>query len=308
MKSGILLIILSGLSFLIVNFLVKILGGGEEIFGFQFQRYPAHELVLARSIVSFSISAYIIRKRQLPFLGQNRSWLLIRGASGTIALTIFFYTIHELPLAVASTVQYLSPVFTVIMATFLVGDRIIRSQWFYILLSFAGVCLIALSKILDFDEGSAPISPYWLGLGVISSAFSGLAYNAIIRLKPTDEPITIVMYFPLLAIPIMSFLCLFEFTMPKGNEWLMLLAIGIFTQIAQILLTRALHADSTSVIMPFQYLGAIYAFLIGYFVFDEQLSLIVNIGIIAILSGVVGNVLLRRKKTVDLSNGTKDRT
>jgi drug/metabolite transporter (DMT)-like permease len=293
---------------MIVNFLVKILGGGEEIFGIQFQRYPAHELVLARSIVSFSISAYIIRKRQLPFLGHNRSWLLIRGASGTIALTIFFYTIHELPLAVASTVQYLSPVFTVIMATFLVGDRIIRSQWFFILLSFAGVCLIALSKILDFDEGSAAISPYWLGLGVISSAFSGLAYNAIIRLKPTDEPITIVMYFPLLAIPIMSFLCLFEFTVPQGNEWFMLLAIGIFTQIAQILLTRALHADSTSVIMPFQYLGAIYAFLIGYFVFDEQLSLIVNIGIIAILSGVVGNVLLRRKKTVDLSNGTKDRT
>jgi drug/metabolite transporter (DMT)-like permease len=305
-KNGILLIILSGLSFMIVNFLVKVLGGGQEIFGLEFQRYPAHELVLARSIVSFSISAYIIKKRRLPFFGLNRSWLFIRGASGTIALTIFFYTIHELPLAVASTVQYLSPIFTVILATFLVGEKVIRSQWFFIILSFSGVCLIALSKILVVSDQTTSISPFWLGLGVISSAFSGLAYNAIIRLKPTDEPITIVMYFPLIAIPIMSFVCLFEFTTPIGIEWFVLLAIGIFTQIAQILLTRALHADSTSVIMPFQYLGAIYAFLVGYFVFDEGLSLIVNLGIVAILAGVLGNVILRRKKAVNLVDESND--
>ncbi len=295
MNKGIFLIILSGISFMIVNFLVKLLGT-ETILpnGVTLQKYPAHELVLARSIVSFSISAYIIRKRKIPFFGYNHSWLLVRGISGTLALTIFFYTLHHLPLAVASTVQYLSPIFTVLLATFLIGERVLKTQWIFILISFSGLLLIAFSKFIYTDE-SMIISPLWLGLGVISAGFSGLAYNAIVRLKPTDEPITIVLYFPMIATPIMAFICLFEFTFPQGIEWLMLVAIGIFTQIAQILLTRALHSESTSVIMPFQYLGAIYAIVIGYFAFDENLSLLVTIGISTILIGVLGNVILRKK-------------
>lgn len=296
MNRGILLIILSGLSFLIVNFFVKLLGSDTVLWdGSKLQTYPAHELVLARSIVSFAISAYVIQHRKIPFFGHNKKWLIIRGLSGTIALTIFFYTLHFLPLAVASTVQYLSPIFTVLQAIFLVGERVLKAQWMFILISFTGVLLMAASRFIETDD-SVVISPLWLGLGVLSAGFSGIAYNAIVRLKPTDEAITIVLYFPMIAGPIMALFCFFDFTMPKGIEWLILLAIGVFTQIAQILLTKALHAESTSIIMPFQYLGAIYALILGYLVFDERLSFLVLIGIATILLGVIGNVLLRRRK------------
>ena len=93
----------------------------------------------------------------------------------------------------------------------------------------------------------------------------------------------------------MVLLCFHSFTMPQGIEWFILLLIGIFTQFAQILMTRALHLGTASTITPFQYLGAIYAFLIGYFVFDETLSLIVNIGICLVISGVVVNAVLRKR-------------
>jgi len=56
----------SGLCFVAVNFFVKILGAGSEqeiIEGVQ--SYPAHELVLARSIVSFAISLFIIKRKKL---------------------------------------------------------------------------------------------------------------------------------------------------------------------------------------------------------------------------------------------------
>src|SRR3989338_2200138 len=117
MKKGILYIILSGLSFTVVNFFVKLLGNPDStILGQGLQKYPAHELVLARSIVSFSISLFIIKQRKLPVFGVNKKWLLVRAIAGTIALTLFFYSIHYLPLAVASTVQYLAPIFTVLFA------------------------------------------------------------------------------------------------------------------------------------------------------------------------------------------------
>lgn len=296
MNKGILYIILSGLCFIVVNFFVKLLGAGDSqdlIEGLQ--KYPGHELVLARSIVSLAISLFVIKQRKIPVFGNNKKWLIIRGVSGTIALTIFFYTIHYLPLAIASTIQYLAPIFTVILAMIILKEKVKNLQWFFIGLSFSGVALIALDKLMDANSGPDQISFFWLGLGLIAAVFSGLAYTAIIKLKSTDAPITIVLYFPMIALPIMVLLCFHRFTMPQGIEWLILLLIGIFTQFAQILMTRALHLGTASTITPFQYLGAIYAFLIGYFVFDETLSLIVNVGICLVISGVIVNAVLRKR-------------
>lgn len=296
MNKGILYIILSGLSFLVVNFFVKIMGTGpsQSIFP-GMQKFPAHELVLARSIISFAISYYVIKHKGLTVLGNNKKWLIIRGTAGMIALTIFFYSIHYLPLAIASTVQYLAPIFTVLFALILLKEKVVKLQWLFIVIAFIGVGLISFNNYLSSDKDIVLINYTWLGLGVLSSAFSGLAYTAIIKLKATDTPINIVIYFPMLSIPIMSIWCLFDFVMPHGIEWLILLIIGIFTQIAQVLLTRALHEDKASIITPFQYLGAIYASMIGYFIFDEHLSFIVYIGILLILLGVVSNALLRKQ-------------
>ena len=296
MNKGILYIILSGLCFIVVNFFVKLLGAGDSQDLVQgLQKYPGHELVLARSIVSFAISLFVIKQRKLPVFGNNKKWLIIRGVSGTFALTIFFYTIHYLPLAIASTIQYLAPIFTVILAMIILKEKVKTLQWFFIAISFSGVALIALDKLTETTSGPDQISFFWLGLGLIAAVLSGLAYTAIIKLKSTDAPITIVFYFPMIAMPIMILLCFYSFTMPQGIEWLFLLIIGIFTQFAQILMTRALHSGSASTITPFQYLGAIYAFLLGYFVFDETLSLIVNIGICLVISGVIVNALLRKR-------------
>lgn len=296
MNKGILYIILSGLCFIIVNFFVKILGAGPNQMVFDnIQHYPGHELVLARSVISFSLSLFVIKRKGIPVFGNNKKWLIIRGLSGTIALTIFFYTIHTLPLAIASIVQYLAPIFTVIFAMILLKEKVREIQWIFILLSFSGVALIGVDKLLSTSDGTSDISFFWLGLGVLSAVLSGVAYTAIMKLKTTDQPITIVMYFPMVAIPIMVIFCLFEFTMPTGIEWLFLLVIGIFTQFAQILMTKALHEGSAATITPFQYLGAIYAFLIGFFIFDEQLSWVVYVGMCMAIVGVVVNAIIRNR-------------
>jgi drug/metabolite transporter (DMT)-like permease len=299
MKKGILFIVLSGLSFLVVNFFVKLFGMGEEQHLFSnLQKIPAHELVLSRSIISFTISSVIIKRKKLPFFGVNKKWLLVRGFSGMIALTIFFQTIHTLPIAVASTVQYLAPIFTMIFTMLFLGERILKLQWIFVLIAFIGVTLIGLNALI-MKSNPVKLDFFWLTLGVISAAFSGIAYTAIVKLKATDAPINIVSYFPMLSIPIMSVWCFFDFVMPKGIEWILLLVIGIFTQIAQVLLTKALHQESTSLITPFQYLGSIYALLMGYFIFDERLNFLIIIGVGLILLGVIANILIKawqRKK------------
>ena len=290
---------LSGLSFLVVNFFVKLFGMGPEnnvIPGLQ--KIPAHELVLARSIISFSISSSIIVYRGLPFFGTNKKWLTIRGFSGMLALTIFFQSIQHMPIAVASTIQYLAPIFTMLFAMIILKEKILKIQWLFVLLAFIGVLLIGFNGLIQSDS-PVPLNPLWVGLGVLSAACSGIAYVAIVKLKSTDQPINIVSYFPMMAIPVMSFWCLFEFVMPVGIEWLILILIGICTQIAQISLTRALHFESSSLIMPFQYLGSVYALLVGYLILDERLNAVVIIGVFVILLGVVFNTIVKSRKLIN---------
>jgi drug/metabolite transporter (DMT)-like permease len=299
MKKGILFIVLSGLSFLVVNFLVKLFGmGSEQTIFVGLQKIPVHELVLSRSIISFTISYFIIKRKKLPLFGVNKKWLLIRGFAGMIALTIFFETIHQLPIAVASTIQYLAPIFTMIFTLVLLRERIFKLQWLFVLIAFIGVTFIGLNALI-LKSNPVKLDYFWLTLGVISAAFSGIAYTAIVKLKETDNPINIVSYFPMLSIPIMTVWCFFDFVMPKGIEWFLLLVIGIFTQIAQVLLTKALHQESASLITPFQYLGSIYAMLMGFFIFEEHLNILIIIGVALILVGVVANTLIKAfsKKT-----------
>lgn len=276
-----------------MNFFVKLFGIGPTnsvIPGLQ--KIPAHELVLARSIISFSISSTIILYRGLPFFGNNKKWLTIRGLSGMMALTIFFQSIQHMPIAVASTIQYLAPIFTMIFALFILKEQILKIQWLFVFLAFSGVILIGFNNLFQ-AESTLILDPFWLGFGVLSAAFSGIAYVAIVKLKETDKPINIVSYFPMLAIPVMSVWCLFDFVMPNGIEWLILLLIGICTQIAQVSLTKALHYESSSLIMPFQYLGSVYALLVGYLILNERLNTLVVIGVFIILIGVVLNTFVK---------------
>ncbi|MNJ86212.1 4-amino-4-deoxy-L-arabinose-phosphoundecaprenol flippase subunit ArnE [compost metagenome] len=294
MIKGIVYIILSGMAFFVVNFFVKMLGNPANSIIPDLQQYPAHELVFFRSLVSFSISAAIIKHRGLSILGNNRRWLLLRGTAGMLALTLFFFTLHKLPLAIASTLQYLSPIFTVLIASRLFHEKVTKLQYFSSLIAFIGVVFIGLNGLTGGFDGQKP-DLFWMVIGIVSAILSGLAYNAISKLKETEETINIVIYFPMLALPLTGIWCLFDFTFPQGIEWLILLTIGVFTQIAQVCMTRAFLSTNTAVVAPFQYIGAIYALLSGWFVFNEKLELASLIGVCLVVFGVITGAIFRTK-------------
>src|SRR5690606_22522507 len=116
--------LLSSFCFALINICVKILADPKvdhthlgRIFE-DMQIYPVHELVFFRSLISLVICVSIVKARGIPFFGNNKKWLLIRGIAGATALTTFFFTIQNVPLAISTTVQYLSPIFTVLFAIY----------------------------------------------------------------------------------------------------------------------------------------------------------------------------------------------
>ena len=256
--------------FAAVNLLVKFL-----------PHLPATELVLFRSLITFAISYSLLKKKKLYPWGNNKPWLLIRGVAGTTALTIFFYTLQKMPLSAAVTVQYLSPFFTAFIAGFLLGEKTKVAQWLFFLVSFAGIVVV--------KGSSADIPPTLLALGVFSSMFSGLAYNAIRKLKD-EEPLVIVMYFPLVATPVMLVFSLFNWVTPVGIDWLLLLALGVLTQFAQLYMTKSYQLSEVNTVAPLKYIGVIFALTWDIALFDFIPNAQMFLGIALVIGGVLMNL------------------
>jgi drug/metabolite transporter (DMT)-like permease len=243
---------------------------------------PTHELILFRSVISLVLSLGYLLPKGINPLGNNRKFLLLRGIFGVTALSLFFITLQNIPLASAVTIQYLSPIFTAIIAIFLLGERMKKVQWLFFLLAFVGVAMLK-----GFDER---VSVFYLVLGLISAFFAGAAYNCIRMVKDTDHPLVVVLYFPMVATPIMLVLSYFNWVSPIGWDWAIILLLGVFTQVGQVFMTKALQAEKANVVASLKYLGSIYALIFGYFIFDEAYDFVSILGILLILLGVLLNV------------------
>jgi drug/metabolite transporter (DMT)-like permease len=249
---------------------------------------PAVELILFRSLISLILSYALIRHLGLKPLGNNRKFLLLRGFFGMLSLTTFFFTLQKMPLASAVTLQYLSPIFTVLFAVFFLKEKVHPVQWLCFAVAFAGVAIIR-----GFDTRMEPL---FLMLGIVSAMFSGLAYNSVRKLKDSDHPLVVVFYFPLVALPFAVVACFFNWKTPVGVEWIWLILIGVFTQIAQVNLTYALQNERLAEISGLNYLGILYALFFGWFFFDETYHWVALIGIFLVLTGVLLNFFLKKGK------------
>jgi drug/metabolite transporter (DMT)-like permease len=113
----------------------------------------------------------------------------------------------------------------------------------------------------------------------------------------------VVFYFPLLGAPISFFLIFLfqEWIWPSLFDWLLILLLGGFTQIAQIALTKALQSDTAANAVILKYLGVIHAFFIGWFFFDEKITIISAIGVIIVLLGIILFGWKRKPKKVGIT-------
>lgn len=247
---------------------------------------PAIEIILFRSIISLVISVYFLRQQRVSIWGKNKPVLVMRGIAGALSLITYFHLLQQIPLATAATLQYLAPIFTAIIGIFLVGEQVRNWQWLFFMLSFAGVVMIQ-----GFDTR---ISWIHLLMGIAASLFSGFAYNFIRLLKTSEHPLVIIFYFPLVVLPVTAVWSAFIWVQPVGWDWLILIAVGVFTQIAQFFMTKSYQQEELSKVSILSYVGILYALFFGWLIFDETFNWLTYLGMGLVISGVVANVWMKK--------------
>ena len=253
---------------------------------------PVLEIVAARAIVSAIISYIDIKRKNISIWGNNKALLMARGTVGAIALIFVYYAVTTLPLAEATLLQYLHPVFTAILALFFLKESVQRSTFACIIMSLFGLFII-IQPNLQLDYG---FQYPWLsiGAGVLGAFGSAVAYVIVKKLTKTDDSSVIIFYFPLIAFPISIILLGSDFVVPNYTALILLILVGIFTQIGQVGLTKALHSADANKATAYAYVQVLFSVIIGWTYFSEVPTFTTVIGGSLIMAGALINVFWKR--------------
>ena len=213
---------------------------------------PPGEAVFFRSFFAIPvIFAWLAMRGELP--GGLRAdkplrhvW---RGVLGTTAMGLTFTGLGLLPLPEVTAIGFATPIFTLILAAVLLGERIRMVRISAVLIGLIGVTIMLwprLSGTGDLQEGAA-LGALLILIATIARAFVQIQIRVLVQSESTAA---IVFYFSVIASVVSLMTLPFGWTVPPFWALLLLASTGLFGGIAQILVTAAYRYGPASMLAP----------------------------------------------------------
>tara|TARA_B100000886_G_scaffold158349_1_gene107933 strand:+ start:312 stop:1025 length:714 start_codon:yes stop_codon:yes gene_type:complete len=224
-------------------------------------------------------------RKNISVWGINKGLLALRGIAGTSALFFFYESVQRFALSEAVAIQYLHPIFAVILASALISEK--AGKIIYLSIVFG---LIGIFIILEFPLPNNFNTPENINLfiALAGSVLTGLAYVLVRWLSNEGEsPFVIMFYFPLFTVPISFMFTIKSWINPDARLWIYLILIGICAQIAQYFLTygyKLLPAGKASLT---GYVQVPFSVLAGYLFFGDKITYGYFIGSFMIFASVI---------------------
>lgn len=184
----------------------------------------------------------------------------LRGLCLYGSTVCFISGLAHLPLAEASAIGFVSPMFTTALSIPLLGEKVGVRRWAAIFVGFAGVLIVIRPGTAAFDP--AALYP------VASASFWALALIVTRRMSHRDSPLTTLVYASVTGLAAASLPLPWYWTTPSAFALALMFAMGVLSLSGHFLLVRAFQLGSVSILAPFSYSQMVWATCAGYLVFD----------------------------------------
>ncbi len=258
---GIGLKLLAVLMFSVMNAFIKLVAD-----------FPTSEIVFARSffaLIPVVLMAWFTAEGLKKLVVTSRPWLHVRRSLfGMGGMFGYFTAIALLPLVDATAIGFLMPIFAVVLSALVLREQVGVYRWGAVLVGLLGVLLI-----IEPHGGVRGLVAGGLSIGVLfglMGAFLAAFVVVFIRqMSATETSESIVFYFTSFCAVVAGVWMLFEFQMPSPVEAIYLVTIGVLGGIAQLAMTFSYRFAEPSLLAPFDYIGIVWATLIGFLFFGE---------------------------------------
>ncbi|MBV7491725.1 DMT family transporter [Pseudomonas sp. PDM30] len=263
---GILLIIVATFLFSTHDAFSKYLSGFYPIVMVVWARYVVHTLLMA---------GIFLPQSGLRVLRTKRPLLQVIRALCLLGTSLFFTTgLMYIPLAEATSVNFLAPVLVTALSVPLLGERVTQGQWLAVIFGFSGVLIIV-------HPGGDLFTPAVL-LPFCSALFFCFYQLLTRKLSEIDSPTTSNFFAGLCNTLVMSALVPFFWQTPNLVHGAMMLALGACGMTAHLFLTQAFRLAAPALLAPFSYCQIIFAGLLGWLLFSHTPTLTTVLGIAVI--------------------------
>ena len=213
------------------------------------ERYPAPFLNAVRYAATAVVAVALLARG-----GASAFWhtpfrvaLMVRGAMLAVVGTCFMTALLWMPLAEATAIYFTAPLVVVALSPWLLGERVGLRQWGAVVAGFAGMLLIVRPGGALSPLGTALMLAATLAYALLQLMTRRMAgrvdarlqygYAALICLVATGVPAP---FFPPAA-------------WPDLLDWSIILAMGLMSAAAQVLLIHSLQRSPASMLAPLNY-------------------------------------------------------
>ena len=234
-------------------------------------RYSPLELIFLRSAFCTLFMLPWLARSGLTVLRTPRFKLhALRMTATYVAGVLWVYGLAHLPMADVNALNVTSPLFVVLIAMLVLGDRASSHRWIVLGIGFAGTLVI-------LRPGAEVVSAAAL-ITLASSCLFAISHSITKYMASTEDPNLNVFYLyglqSLLAlIPAALF-----WTTPDLADLAWIVAASLCTLGAQQCIVRSLTAAPASLVMPFNFLQLPLVALAGLAIYGEVTSLWTWIG------------------------------
>ncbi|MDF2368210.1 DMT family transporter [Sneathiella sp.] len=242
---------------------------------------PLHPLQVSAGRFLFALMGLFCASLILRPKIQTPAFKLHIGRTffGWAGVSLMFTAVVRIPVSDATAISFLNPIFGMLLAIPLLGERVGLFRWSAVAIAFVGAVILLRPGSSTFDPAAfiALLAAFCMGIEVI----------LIKKLTGRESPLQILIINNCIGAIIACSAASFFWSAPTMAQWGALAAIGLVMLSAQSLFIQSMRSGDASFALPFSYSTLIFATFYDFWIFDAIPGWVSILGAAVILSGAL---------------------
>jgi drug/metabolite transporter (DMT)-like permease len=216
-----------------------------------------------RAVISVILLLPLIAAgRVKPWHSKRLAGHFWRTLMGTTSMVLGFYAVSLLPLADATAIAFSQPLFSVVVAAVIAGEKVRWRRWSATIVGFVGVLVM-----VQPGEGSLQLGAL---VALANAATVALSILLVKRLSDSETPLMILTQFALFSTLLLAAPAIWVWRWPDLVGWALAVGIALSATIGQYFWVQAFKAGEMSAVAPFEYLRLPFAVFVGWLIWSEM--------------------------------------